>query len=181
MAALIHFGDAMKSRHDRVKTEASRSFERVRQAVAGLLPVLVLGGCYVVPVTPDGKPAHGTPDLPSGAIVVPYVVPEGSANRPVTLNVRLYPSNDIAVRSGVLTGQVMNLMGGRGRFQFNYKGEVLLGEATRVSDDERRGVASALGASGTHVSCNYQMSSPTVGAGTCTFSDGARYDLHVGR
>jgi hypothetical protein len=69
----------------------------------------------------------------------------------------------------------------RWRFQFNYQGETLVGEATRVSGDERRGLASAYGARGTNATCEYQMSAPMQGAGTCTFSNGAKYNLHVGR
>jgi hypothetical protein len=59
-------------------------------------------------------------------------------------------------------------------------GEVLTGEATRVSNDQRRGVASAFSPKGTYMSCEYQMSTPYQGAGTCTFSNGAKYQLHVG-
>jgi hypothetical protein len=56
----------------------------------------------------------------------------------------------------------------------------LAGEATRVSGDERKGVASAYGPNGSFMSCEYQMSSPVRGAGTCGFSDGARYQVHIG-
>ena len=59
-------------------------------------------------------------------------------------------------------------------------GEILTGEATRVSNDERKGIASAFGSSGSYMSCEYQMNNPRQGAGTCTFSNGARYKLHVG-
>jgi hypothetical protein len=148
-----------------------------RTQIAALLavPVLSLSGCYIVPVAPDGTPviAAGVPHTLSHA-------PASGPAYPVTLNVRLYPANDIATPGGVLTGQVTNLLGGRGRFQFNYQGETLVGEATRVSGDERRGIASAYGQRGTHASCEYQMSSPTQGAGTCSFSNGAKYDVHVG-
>jgi len=41
-------------------------------------------------------------------------------------------------------------------------------------------VASAWGPNGSFMSCEYQMSSPLRGAGTCNFSDGARYQVHVG-
>jgi hypothetical protein len=30
------------------------------------------------------------------------------------------------------------------------------------------------------MSCEYQMSSPLQGAGTCNFSNGARYKVHIG-
>ena len=99
---------------------------------------------------------------------------------PQALNVKLYPINDLANQTGVLTGQVTNMMTGKGRFTFNYQGETLVGEATRVANDERRGVASAYGPSGMFASCEYQMSSPRIGAGTCTFSNNAMYQVHIG-
>jgi hypothetical protein len=99
---------------------------------------------------------------------------------PAVLNVKLYPANDLANQTGVLTGQVTNMMTGKGRFTFNYQGETLVGEATRVANDERRGVASAYGQRGTFARCEYQMSSPRMGAGTCSFSNGAEYQVHIG-
>jgi hypothetical protein len=72
------------------------------------------------------------------------------------------------------------MMNGKGRFQLQYGAEVLTGEATRVSNDERKGIASAFGSSGSFMSCEYQMNNPRQGAGTCMFSNGARYKLHVG-
>jgi hypothetical protein len=56
----------------------------------------------------------------------------------------------------------------------------LAGEATRLDGDGRQGVAAAYGPSGTFLSCEYQMRGPRTGAGTCTVSDGARYQVHVG-
>ena len=106
------------------------------------------------------------------------VVPGGPM--PQALNVKLYPINDVANQTGVLTGEVTNMMTGKGRFTFNYQGETLVGEATRVDNDERRGIASAYGPRGTFVSCEYQMSSPKMGAGTCTFSNNAMYQMHIG-
>ena len=35
-------------------------------------------------------------------------------------------------------------------------------------------------AGGSFMSCGYQMNNPRQGAGTCTFSNGARYKPHVG-
>jgi hypothetical protein len=80
----------------------------------------------------------------------------------------------------MVSGTVTNMMNGKGRFQLNYHGETLTGEATRVSGDERKGVASAYGPTGSFMSCEYQMSSPLQGAGNCTFSNGARYQAHIG-
>ena len=92
----------------------------------------------------------------------------------------LYPINDLANQTGILVGQVTNLMTGKGRFTFNYLGETLVGEATRVANDERRGVANAYGARGMFAQCEYQMSSAYMGAGTCSFSNGAQYQAHIG-
>jgi hypothetical protein len=68
---------------------------------------------------------------------------------------------------------------GKGRFNLTYEGETLSGEATRVDGDARRGVASAYGPTGTFMSCDYQMNSPRQGAGTCTLSNGAKYQVHI--
>jgi len=106
--------------------------------------------------------------------------PSAGPPMPQALNVKLYPINDLANQTGLLTGQVTNMMTGKGRFTFNYQGETLVGEATRVANDERRGVASAYGPSGTFARCEYQMSSPQIGAGTCTFSNNAMYQVHIG-
>lgn len=156
-----------------------------RLAVAALLPAIALAGCVAVPVGqgPDGQPHWayfplGTPVSPAPGTVPPAATPGGPA--PSVLTVRLYPANDLANQTGVLTGQVTNLMSGRGRFSFTYQGEMLVGEATRVSGEARKGVASAYGGRGTFARCEYQMSTPYMGAGTCTFSNGAEYQVHIG-
>lgn len=148
-----------------------------RLTVAMCVSATALSGCYVLPVGPEGQPWHV---LPPGA--PPNARPLGGAGAamPVVLTARLYPANESATASGVLTGTVANMMNGKGRFQLNYVGETLTGEATRVDGDTRRGVASAYGPSGVFMSCEYQMSSPRQGAGTCTFSNGARYQAHIG-
>jgi hypothetical protein len=147
------------------------------------LSTLALSGCYVVPaVNPDGSVAyHHYPLPPVGTIPGPGSAPfpYGPA-MPTVLQARLYPANDLAARTGVLSGTVTNMMTGKGRFQIQIAGEILSGEATRVSNDERRGVASAFGSGGTSMSCEYQMNSPVQGAGTCTLSNGARYQAHIG-
>ena len=159
---------------------------RLKIAVALYASTLALTGCYVVPVVdPQGNVQNYHYPLPPAGVpvaVAPGAVPvpaQGGAF-PVVLNARLYPDNDIATRTGVVTGTVANMMTGKGRFQIQYGGEILTGEATRVSNDERKGIASAFGSSGSFMSCEYQMNSPRQGAGTCTFSNGARYKLHVG-
>ena len=138
-----------------------------------------LGGCYIVPVGPDGYPAAYVPVSP--APVPGQVAPtQSTPAMPRTLHARLYPSNELATQTGMVSGTVTNMMNGKGRFQINYHGETLTGEATRVSGDERKGVASAYGPTGSFMSCEYQMSSPLQGAGNCTFSNGARYQAHIG-
>ena len=142
-----------------------------------------LAGCYVVPVGPDGNyaiyiPTHPPAPVPGGA---PYPVAQaGQPAMPKVLHARLYPENDIATQTGMVSGTVTNMMTGKGRFQIQYAGEVLTGEATRVSGDDRKGIASAWGPSGSFMTCEYQMSSPLNGAGTCSFSNGARYKVHIG-
>ena len=156
----------------------------VHLAIAAAVPAFLLSGCYVMPV---GRDASGNPQwVYSTAPVVPVqttaggpvVVPGGPMT--AALNVKLYPINDLANQTGVLTGQVTNLMTGKGRFTFNYQGETLVGEATRVANDDRRGIASAYGPRGVFAHCEYQMSNPSMGAGTCTFSNNAMYQVHIG-
>jgi hypothetical protein len=125
---------------------------------------------------PDGSVIYQHYPLPP-----PGVVPAPPSRvGPITLPVRLYPANDIATRTGVVTGSVTNMMTGKGVFNASYLGEVLTGEATRVSNEERRGVASAFSPGGMFMSCEYQMNTPQQGAGTCTFSNGAAYQMHIG-
>jgi hypothetical protein len=173
-------------RIDHIATAGRLQFRNNAPRLASALAcsALLLSGCYVMPVGtgPDGQQHYVYSTLPvipgRSDPGVPVVVPAGPA--PAVLNVRLYPANDLANQTGVLTGQVTNMMSGKGRFQFSYQGESLVGEATRVSGEERRGVASAYGGRGTFARCDYQMSTPYQGAGTCTFSNGASYQLHIG-
>jgi len=149
------------------------------------LPVLALTGCYVMPVGPDasGNAQYVYSTVP---IVPGRATPGGPAvvaTGPVSteLDVKLYPINDLANQTGLLTGQVTNMMNGKGRFSFSYQGETLVGEATRVANDERRGLATAYSPRGVFARCEYQMSTPAMGAGTCTFSNNAMYQVHIGR
>ena len=147
---------------------------------------VALAGCVAVPVGPNGQYAYYP-------LVVPPVQVQGdgramvgvpsaalSQQMPAVLQVRLYPANDAATQTGVVTGSVTNMTTGKGRFHLQYGGEVMVGEATRMDGDARRGVASAYGAGGSFMSCDYQMSTPRQGAGTCTFSNGALYKVHIG-
>jgi hypothetical protein len=167
-------------------------------ALMSALPVLV-SGCYIVPIGSDqiGKlttlleqaqnaptaaqgatqPAKPPAAAPKTVAPVPAVaIPAG----PTTLYARLYPANEIATENGMVSGTVTSMNNGKGRFQVTYRGETLIGEATRVSGEDRKGVASAWGPNGSFMGCEYQMSSLVRGAGTCHFSDGARYQVHVG-
>jgi len=157
-----------------------------RLAFAMAVPTVALTGCYVVPVAPDGTAAiYPYPYLPpqyATAANAGPVPPRGTSGGPMpaVLQARLYPTNDIAAQTGMITGTVTNMMTGKGQFQMEYKGELLAGEATRVSGDERRGVANAYGPRGTYMSCDYKMTSPYQGAGKCTMSTGAQYEVHLG-
>jgi hypothetical protein len=163
-------------------------------ALAGGFAALSLSGCYIVPIGSEdlGKihqliqqqanqaaPANAAPK-PAAAQTASPAPASPQVTVPTSIQARLYPVNEIATENGMLTGSVTNMMNGKGRLQVSYRGELLTGEATRVANDERKGVASAWGPNGSFMTCEYQMSSPVRGAGTCNFSDGARYQVHVG-
>jgi hypothetical protein len=146
-------------------------------AMAIGLQAFALSGCYVVPTGQDGNYAIYIPSGPA------QPGPSSASNVPgaaKVLQARLYPDNDLATQTGMVSGTVTNMMTGKGRFQIQYAGEVLTGEATRVNGDSRKGIASAWGPSGSFMSCEYQMSTPMQGAGNCTFSNGAKYKVHIG-
>ena len=158
---------------------------------AGTLAALGLSGCYVVPVAPDGTPLYPAyPINVPAPLVVPAPAPVQTAAlappvlsappAPAMLQARLYPSNDAATRVGMLSGSVTNMMTGKGRFQLDYRGEILVGEATRVPGDDRSGVANAYGDRGTYMNCTYRMTTPYQGTGTCNLSTGAQYQVHLG-
>jgi hypothetical protein len=135
--------------------------------------VCVLSGCYVVPLQPDVATITPVVVAPAAAVAL--------ASAPTNaLAARLYPANELAAQRGMLTGTVFALPAGRGRFALDVDGERLIGEATRVQGDERRGIASAYGARGTYLTCDYRMTSASRGTGSCTLSDGARYTVHLG-
>ncbi|MDQ6916540.1 MAG: hypothetical protein M3023_01820 [Pseudomonadota bacterium] len=161
-----------------------------RTMIAGAFAAATLSGCYVVPVAPNGTPIYPA----TAAVAVPapaayagsstpsaaYILSNPAA--PSVLQARLYPSNELATKTGVLAGTVTNLMTGKGRFELDYRGELLVGEATRSPSDRdgRRGVASAYGQRGTYMSCEYRMTTPYQGIGTCSLSSGALYQVHIG-
>jgi hypothetical protein len=138
----------------------------------------------VVPVAPDGSPIYpavaAVPYRAPSYAAAPPVVAVPSAPVPSVLQARLYPSNEIASRTGMLSGTVTNLMTGKGQFQLDMAGELLSGEATRVPGNERSGVASAYGPRGTYMNCEYRMTTPYQGTGSCRVSTGALYQVHIG-
>ena len=149
-------------------------------ALAIGLQAFSLAGCYVVPVGDNNYalyiPSHPVPT--HGQIPPPAL--QGQPTQPRVLHARFYPDNESATQTGMVSGTVTNMMTGKGRFQLQYAGEMLTGEATRVSGDERKGIASAYGPSGSFMSCEYQMHTAVQGAGTCLFSNGAKYKVHIG-
>jgi len=156
----------------------------LRIALAGSLVTLALSGCYVVPIAPDGV-AYGAP------VVVPPPYPlnanppqpapvVAAAPAPAVLQARLYPANDVATQTGMLAGTVTNFMTGKGRLQLDFRGETLVGEATRAPGEQMAGVADAYGERGTYMRCAYRMTTPYQGTGTCNLSNGARYQVHLG-
>jgi hypothetical protein len=142
------------------------------------------GPNYLAPVPGRGERAAAAalPPSPPQSFAPPGVAlaaPAGPA-APVALQARLYPANEVATQTGLLSGTVTNMMTGTGVFQLNFRGEMLSGEATRVPGDERRGVAHAYGQRGTYMSCDYRMTTPYLGTGTCSLSNGAQYQVHIG-
>jgi hypothetical protein len=138
------------------------------------------GPGYLAPV-PARNPRPASAPLPPAFVgtSADLGAPAGPA-APAPLQARLYPSNEVATETGMLSGTVTNMMTGKGFFQLNYRGEILSGEATRVPGDERRGLANAYGQRGTYMSCDYRMTTPFQGTGTCSLSNGAQYQVHIG-
>lgn len=147
-------------------------------AVLTLGSALLISGCIVVPLNADGTYAYPVGASPQAPIVLP---PPASQ----TLPVRLYPTNEAATSTGVIAGTVTNHLNGRGTFSLNVGAETMAGEATRLASTGtaaigRSGVANAYGARGSYANCRYTMNSATQGTGSCTFSNGAQYQLHIG-
>jgi hypothetical protein len=160
----------------------------LRAPIAIAAATVMLAGCYIVPITPQPPVYNQIGGLP--------VAPAAA-----TYGARLYPVNDIAARSGMLQASVTDTLNGHGSFTLNFNGEALQGEASRVPDGYpgygrvhqevygsvprpgggyRKGVASASGAHGVFVNCEYALNSSAMGTGACLFSNGAKYQLHFG-
>jgi hypothetical protein len=175
---------AMARRH-RLQEVKESAMSALRTHLTLLAFAALLSGCYIVPVRgPDGSVVYEPYALPPAGtpmtLPAPGTGPAAAGQMPAVLTARLYPSNEQAAQTGMVTGTVTNMMTGKGRFQVNYMGEVLSGEATRVSNEDRRGVANAFSPRGTYMSCDYQMTTPYQGTGDCRFSNGATYTMHLG-
>lgn len=161
----------------------------------------ILSGCYVVPLDPRYAPPSNLPPLTGQAVPsAPNVVAVPPQQPlPVALQGRLYPVNDVAGRMGALTAAATDNLEGRASFTIHYAVDPLRGEASRVPatypgfgnvhrqvyGDGRmpvgqRGIASAAGAQGMFVNCEYVLTAAARGAGVCVFSNGAKYQLHFG-
>jgi hypothetical protein len=143
---------------------------------SNILAAVILGaalsGCYVIPLDQYPQGAR-TPGLyTSQTAIVPM-----AAVRPV-YTARLYPGNDMASRMGAASGVITNPESGRGEFSFVVGGETFSGEATR-GHSSPKGTANATGNRGGYVRCDYVMSTPVLGTGSCVFASGARYDMHI--
>jgi hypothetical protein len=131
----------------------------------------LLGGCYVVPV---GSP-YGSGAPPNPAIQTPAPPPTT-----LTFTARLYPSNELATTYGMVSAIVTNDLNGRGTFSTNINGETFTGEATRIANGSREGIANGAGNRGSYINCRYQMTSSSLGSGQCRLSNGALFSMHVG-
>lgn len=129
----------------------------------------VMSGCYVMPINQHpvggGYTVQGTALVPVAAVRAPFTA-------------RLYPANTAASRLGPASGMISNPEDGRGQFSFAVGGESFQGEATRAAN-ARKGIANASGSRGGFVRCEYMMSNSAIGSGSCLFSGGARYDMHI--
>lgn len=157
---------------------SARPVARLAAYLAAGVVVVTLGGCYIVPIQPDGRP------YPVPGVTAPVAVAPGMAlpvpASPSVIPVRMYPTNDAAAPGGAIAGSVTTYASGRADFQFIRAGETFSGEATRYGG-QKNGVANAAGSRGGYVNCQYAMNNPAQGTGTCKFSDGALYTIHVGQ
>ena len=160
----------------------------IRLGVAATAATLVVSGCYVIPVTSDRTGWQAANEYPAVVAYGSYPAAADLRRRrclqlpvaPAILHARLYPINDLATQTGMLAGTVTNLMTGKGRFELDYRGERLVGEASRAASQTRSGIANAYGERGTYMSCAYRMTTPYQGTGTCNLSSGERYQVHLG-
>lgn len=141
----------------------------MRVLAAGVIGA-TLAGCYVMPLNP--QPVGGGYTASQGTAIVPMA----AVRAPFTA--RLYPGNPAAAKLGPTSGLITNPAEGRGEFSFTVGGESFQGEATRAGNGSK-GIANASGNRGGFARCEYMMSNSATGAGSCLFSSGARYDMHI--
>ena len=132
----------------------------------------LLSACYIVPLDQHPNGAYGN----NGYSAPVAIVPMPAMRAPYTA--RLYPANATASQMGAVSGLISNPESGHGQFSFAVGGESFAGEATRAPGSTK-GVANAGGNRGGYVRCDYSMSNTQLGVGSCTFSSGARYDMHI--
>lgn len=173
---------------------------RILAAATAICASGLLASCYVIPIgadpryTPSEQAAVAA--MVGGKPPVPAAAPQGG---PTNLQARLYPLNEIAGGMGPLSVTLTDNASGHASFALTYGSEVLQGEATRVGPNYpgfgkvhkevygdgrmpagQRGIASAAGARGMYVNCEYALTAPNRGAGACLFSNGAKYQVHFG-
>ena len=142
---------------------------KIKGFVALAVMGTVLSGCYVVPIQPYPNSNVSTRNSPAVA---------GVPLPPPVYTARLYPTNEQAAALGRVAGTITNPERGHGEFAFALGSERYAGEATREPGSSS-GHANASGDRGGFVKCSYTMNSASLGAGTCNFSGGARYDMHI--
>ena len=161
--------------------------------VSTCIASLAVSGCYIVPIDmpPPSAGVNYSPTAFAGGLPNPP--------SPTVQQVRLYPLNETAGKTGMLAASVSDNARGHATFSVNYGGEILSGEAQRVpagypgfgrvlrdvyGDGKmpagQRGVAAATGGNGTYVNCEYALTAANRGTGACLFSNGAKYQLHFG-
>lgn len=143
---------------------------RLMRVLAASVIGTTLAGCYVMPLNPQPvgggyTASQGTAIMPVAAIRAPFTA-------------RLYPGNTAAAQMGPASGLITNPVEGRGEFTFALGGESFHGEATRAGSGTK-GIANASGNRGGFVRCEYMMSNRATGAGSCLFSGGALYEMHI--
>src|SRR5947208_13603481 len=99
-----------------------------RLAVAATLPALTLAGCYIVPISPDGRPVwppldpapihSSTPYAPPVSPAAPSA-PAPSQPASAVLQALLYPSIEFATQTGVMNCTAINEMCGLVSFNPN--------------------------------------------------------------
>ena len=163
-------------------------------AGTSVLAAGLLGGCYVIPIDP-----RYTPEQAAAAFIGKPPAAAAPQAGPASLQARLYPLNEIAGGMGPLSVTLNDNASGHASFSLTYAGEQLQGEATRVGPQYpgfgkvhkevygdgrmpagQRGIASAAGARGLYVNCEYAIMASNRGAGACLFSNGAKYQVHFG-